>query len=394
MIRHLKELLPRLAAAKLFPIHKGHLPTLINLTLSVTNSCNSKCKTCNIWQQKKSSTKNNNSRPELTSQEVYKIFEKIGPVFFFNISGGEPFLRSDLLTLIEYGAKFLRPTVIHIPTNGLLPKKIEQTTRKILQGLTSWSNEKISLTLKPSFDGIGEEHDCIRGVPGNYQKLLETLKLLKKLKDEFPRLKVGLGTVISTFNSDSLEKIIAKAEELNPDTYISEIAEERHEMNNWHRGITPASSVYAKVIELFKENTFNRLARSKGMELLTQAMRFEYYNLTALWLEKQEQIIPCYAGITNIHISSTGEVWPCAILADKNSLGNLRDSDYDLWTLWRSPKAEEIRSQIARKKCDCPLANQAYANMLLHPETMLKVFMLILRAKLLRVTETTPEDQI
>ncbi|MFQ9703508.1 MAG: hypothetical protein ACLR0U_17550 [Enterocloster clostridioformis] len=35
--------------------------------------------------------------------EIEKIFKNMRPVYFFNMSGGEPFLRPDLPEIVELG---------------------------------------------------------------------------------------------------------------------------------------------------------------------------------------------------------------------------------------------------------------------------------------------------
>jgi hypothetical protein len=54
-------------------------------------------------------------------------------------------------------------------------------------------------------------------------------------------------------------------------------------------------------------------------------------------------------------------------------MGRLRDFDYDFWSIWHSERAREIREFIKRRNCWCPLANQAYSNMLASPVTMARV---------------------
>jgi hypothetical protein len=54
-------------------------------------------------------------------------------------------------------------------------------------------------------------------------------------------------------------------------------------------------------------------------------------------------------------------------------MGNLREHDYDFWTVWRSAAAQEMRRSIKAGECFCPLANAAYTNMLLHGRTVMKV---------------------
>jgi MoaA/NifB/PqqE/SkfB family radical SAM enzyme len=360
-------------------------PAPINLTLSVTNKCNSRCRSCDIWKIYPAEKKR--LANELSIEEIEKVFKSVGPVYFFNISGGEPFLRSDLPKIVAAGCRYLSPTVVHIPTNALMPDRIEATTIEILE----WMQEHapgVKLTLKPSMDGVGKDHDWVRGVAGNYKKLMETVSRLGALRKKYPHLKLGVGTVISTMNIHKLPGIIDAAMALDVDTYISEIAEERAEMRNVDSDITPPHEAYSKAINPFKNATRERLMEAGGMELLTQAMRVVYYDVTKRWLKDRRQILPCYAGISNVHLSPYGEVWPCAVLGDSKSLGNVKDAGLDFWKLWHGEKAQEVRASIKRKECDCPLANQNYANILLSPSAMTQVTSEILKSRVRRLKRT------
>jgi MoaA/NifB/PqqE/SkfB family radical SAM enzyme len=377
--RSVRELVPKLAGYRLAYEGLAAPPAPINLTLSITNMCNSRCQSCDIW--KIYPAEKDRLKEELTVEEIERIFASVGEVYFFNISGGEPFLRKDIVDIVRVGAQQLNPTVVHIPTNALSPQRIAGLTEEILVGLQRWS-PGTKLTLKPSFDGVGEFHDWVRGIPGNYDKLLETLGLLRDLRAKYDHLRVGVGTVISTMNIDHLPEIIAQSQTFGVDSYISEVAEEREEMRNVGTGITPSHEQYGEAIAAFRAETFDRLKEARGLELLTQGMRHFYYEITRRWIRDQKQVIPCYAGISNAHISPYGDLWPCAILASGKSLGNLKDADYDFWSLWHSSRADEVRASIKRGECDCPLANQAYANMLLSPRAMANVGVTVAKAKL------------
>jgi MoaA/NifB/PqqE/SkfB family radical SAM enzyme len=377
--RSVRELVPKLAGYRLAYEGLAAPPAPINLTLSITNMCNSRCQSCDIW--KIYPAEKDRLKEELTVEEIERIFASVGEVYFFNISGGEPFLRKDIVDIVRVGAQQLNPTVVHIPTNALSPQRIAGLTEEILVGLQRWS-PGTKLTLKPSFDGVGEFHDWVRGIPGNYDKLLETLGLLRDLRAKYDHLRVGVGTVISTMNIDHLPEIIAQSQTFGVDSYISEVAEEREEMRNVGTGITPSHEQYGEAIAAFRAETFDRLKEARGLELLTQGMRHFYYEITRRWIRDQKQVIPCYAGISNAHISPYGDLWPCAILASGKSLGNLKDAGYDFWSLWHSSRADEVRASIKRGECDCPLANQAYANMLLSPRAMANVGVTVAKAKL------------
>lgn len=377
--RSISELVPKLAQYRLAYDRLAQPPAPINLTLSITNMCNSRCQSCDIW--KIYPAQKDRLKEELTVDEIDRIFRSVGRVYFFNISGGEPFLRKDIVDIVRVGVKHLQPTVVHIPTNALGPQRIAALTEELLVGLQTWS-PGTKLTLKPSFDGVGEFHDWVRGIPGNYDKLLETLGLLRDLRQKYDHLRVGVGTVISTMNIEHLPEVIAQSQKFGVDSYISEVAEEREEMLNVGTGITPTHQQYGEAIAAFRAETFERLKEAEGLELLTQGMRHFYYEITRRWIRDRKQVIPCYAGISNAHISPYGDLWPCAILASGKSLGNLKDADYDFWKLWHSSRADEVRASIKRGECDCPLANQAYANMLLSPRAMANVGATVAQAKL------------
>ena len=372
------EIAPRLARFKASWYGIGKPPAPINLTLSVTNKCNSRCRSCDIW--KIYPAEKDRLVEELTLDEIERTFRSIGPVYFFNISGGEPFLRKDLPKIVEIGCRQLSPNVVHIPTNALMPARVEAMTVELLEGMQRYAPDTL-LTLKPSMDGVGDDHDWVRGVAGNYDKLMETVGRLLALKKEYPNLRVGVGTVISTMNIHKLPGIIDAAMGLGVDTYISEIAEERNEMRNVDSDITPPHHAYRAAIAPFQEATARRLEDARGMELLTQSMRHFYYDITADWLKEQRQILPCYAGISNAHISPYGDLWACAILGGDGSLGNVKDVGYDFWKLWHGERATQVRASIKRGECDCPLANQAYANILLSRRALGEVAKRTARAK-------------
>lgn len=345
-------------------------PRPINVTFSVTRNCQSRCRTCFIWKH--------GSGKELQLPQIELLFRSIGWTYFFNVSGGEPFLREDLPEIVRLACRHMRPAVIHIPTNAMSPERIESMTRRILDVITEEAPGTV-LTVKPSMDGIGAAHDEIRGVPGNFQRLLDTLERLKKLRETYRFLHVGVGTVVSRYNAENLGRIIDFAGTLGVDTYINEVAEEREEFFNLGSGITPDGGSYGEIMEVFKKAVRSRM---KGMNLLsrvTTAMRLVYYDIVTEYLRTGTQVIPCYAALLNVHVNSDGGVWPCAILAYKAQMGVLED-DSGFHEIWNSPTAARVRRSIRNRECACPLANQAYSNMLLDPGSLLRVIWTALTA--------------
>lgn len=364
------DLLPRIVGYKLSRYGLCPVPAPINLTFSVTNMCQSRCKTCNIWRLYKQDREMLSQ--ELTLPEIESIFASMGHAYFFNISGGEPFLRRDLPEIVQAACKHLTPKVIHTPTNALAPEVIEKQVAEILDIIAA-TGRQIHFTIKPSFDGVGTKHDEIRGVAGNYEKVLDTLGRLRKLKEKHPNLEIGLGTIISRFNLDSIAETAECAAGLDVDSYISEIAEQRTELFNTQDRITPSADEYRTAVEAFNRGFGSATASDNSVSAMTLAFRQVYYRIAIRTMEEQRQVLPCYGGLSNVHINPYGDVWPCCILGYDRPMGNLRDHNYDFYRIWRSSQADEVREHIRRGRCHCPLANQAYSNIMCSPGALLQV---------------------
>ncbi|HOK53892.1 MAG TPA: SPASM domain-containing protein, partial [Armatimonadota bacterium] len=143
--------------------------------------------------------------------------------------------------------------------------------------------------------------------------------------------------------------------------------------------ITPSAEDYEKAIRVFSEESRRHLAGAGKLGKTTGAFRLIYYDLVVRILRQKRQVLPCYGGISNVHISPFGDVWPCCVLGYEYSFGRLADYDYDFWKIWNSSRADEVRSYIKAGNCWCPLANQAYSNILLSPITMAKVTGVLLK---------------
>ncbi len=367
---YLKEVLPKMIQYRLARsgIISSGLP--LNLTFSVTNICQSRCKTCNIWELYSKHPEKRDQ--ELSLDEIEKIFRSMGHVYIFNISGGEPFLRSDFTEIIKLACRYLTPGIIHIPTNAIAAHLVEKKVQEILRFLKT-DFPSVHLTVKPSLDHIGNKHDEIRGIPGNFQKAMTLYQRLKALQPGFSNFHVELGTVISTWNVNDIEEIASFVTSLGMDSYRNEIAEQRSEMFNTEHDITPSADDYEQATDYFvhqiKANMRNRLFFHR----ITSAFRLVYYALAIRILREKRQVIPCYAGISNAHLSPYGDIWACCTLGYDKSMGNLRDHNYDFKAIWNSQDAKEIRTDIRNGACHCPLANQAYSNILLHGPSLLKV---------------------
>ncbi|HTY44327.1 MAG TPA: radical SAM protein, partial [Patescibacteria group bacterium] len=148
----------------------------VNITVAVTNKCTSLCKTCNLGRNyiKNPKIADNDLKPE----EYKKIFQNIGRnnVFWFVFSGAEPFMRKDIVEICKYAYDYCRPNVIVLPTNSLSPD-IAPRVKELLEYC-----KKTIINVNLSLDGVEKDHDEIRGIKGNFEKVMTLYKELKELK--------------------------------------------------------------------------------------------------------------------------------------------------------------------------------------------------------------------
>ncbi|RME86323.1 MAG: radical SAM protein, partial [Caldilineae bacterium] len=242
-------LLPRLPAYWAF--RRFGWPRLypFSVVISVSFRCNSRCRTCDVWRK---------PNDDMSLDEWDRVFANLGrAVEYLTFTGGEPFLRKDLADMVISGYRHCRPSYITIPTNGLLSDRILAQVDRIC---SECRGTDIGINL--SLDGVGEEHDDIRGVPGNWEKAMETWQGLKTLKKKHGNLIVTVHTVISRFNQHRFPEIYEGLRFLEPDSYITEVAEERVELDTVGWGITPEAEAYAPIADFLSAEA--RRAPAKG----------------------------------------------------------------------------------------------------------------------------------
>lgn len=331
-----------------------------NLTLTLSTRCNSHCKTCNIWKKQED---------ELSLAEWELILKSLaGTPYWVTVSGGEPFMHKEIVEFCKLVYDHCHPGILNIPTNAILkdiPEKVEQ-----IAGYC----KKSQLIINLSLDGIGPKHDEIRGVPGNFEKFERTLKSLLLLREKFSNLTVGIHTVVSVYNIDFLEQIEKYTRASGADQFITEIAEQRVELDTIGMSITPILMEYGDVVQRLIHSP--KLDNRNRISKINRAFREQYYQMAYHTLVEERQTLPCFAGWASAQIYCDGTVWPCCVRA--TPLGNLRLVNYNFPRIWLSDKTNEVRDSIRAKDCFCPLANATYTSMLYDLPTLSSIISRIL----------------
>jgi len=178
----------------------------IHLTFFLTRRCNARCPFCFYLKTDKPSEFD----PELSLDDIEKISGSMDKLLWLAFSGGEIFLRDDLVEISGVFYRNNKPAVMLFPTNGLLPELIRERTERILK---KCPNSIIAVKL--SMDGLYHEHDALRNTPGSFEKTMSTYHALKGLLDAHPNFELGINTVFCSENQDRTDPIIDFVNTLN-----------------------------------------------------------------------------------------------------------------------------------------------------------------------------------
>lgn len=166
--------------------------TLQEFWIHLTNRCNLSCSHCLFSSAP--SEKDTLCLETITSyvKEAYALGCRL-----FVISGGEPLVHPELLSLVEM-ILALNDTEVVILTNGVLLEKV----------FADKAFEKSRVHFQISLDGLPKEHDAIRG-RGSFAKLEKNIVWLHKTGYSF-----SLSVCLHPLNIQSLEEVVTLAHAL------------------------------------------------------------------------------------------------------------------------------------------------------------------------------------
>lgn len=157
---------------------------LKSLNISVIDSCNHRCTMCSIWK--------NGQQPVLSLEFMREALGRSQPslseVIDLSLTGGEPFLRKDIIKLTQAILHFLpKIQILFINTNGSMPKRVVEYAVAV-------SRMSPKTIISVSLDGGRDVHKRIRGVD-SYDKAIETLRLVNGLG--LPNVSAMISTTIT-----------------------------------------------------------------------------------------------------------------------------------------------------------------------------------------------------
>ena len=341
-------------ASRLF-IKRG-LP--VNLIFFVTSRCNLLCTHCFYWE------KLNKSRNELSLDEIETISRSLPNLLSVSLTGGEPYLRPDLPEIAAAFERNSHVRNIQIPSNGLL---VEKTVTRLKRLLGKVRRARVCTGV--SLDGPEDVHNRIRQNPKSFQRALETLAELKKLKPFFPNLSVGVALTVSSAIQFRLDEFYRLVEErLQPDAITITLV----------RGDPLDPSLKQVDLNLYHDFSRRVVAYRRAHSLtngwtdrMVIAKEEETYRLIGEAAAATHRISPCYGGELIAVLSETGEVYPCETL-DK-SMGNVRSFGGNFARLWKGELARQGRRYQKELACQCTYECAMSVNTLFNPKRALRI---------------------
>lgn len=308
------------------------------LNYAVTYRCDSRCKTCSIWK-----------KPEVLELDLSDIREltKKNRFSWVNLTGGEPFLRRDIVDIANVFSERGRLFLLNMTTNGLRPKHIEREAF----GIAELKIPRITMVV--SLDGSERVHDSVRGRSGSWENAVDTFIRLKSLESRKKGFRVFFGYTLSDLNGGDFRRALEAVRRV----YTKAVADDFH-VNLFHTSHHYYSNSGCMNASQACEDV-KSIKELKGTNLKpTSIIQKIYLDLCIKYLRESKAPIPCKAVRSSVFLAPSGDVYPCTIFNRK--LGNLKDYKYSLEKMLDSAEAKKAIDDVGRVCPQCWSPCEAY----------------------------------
>lgn len=304
-------------------------------TFILTWRCNAKCIMCDIWKKEKSG--------ELDILDIDKILKEIREVRVIRLTGGEPFLREDLIKIVNLIAENTKTRIVQITTNGLLKEKITNFIK---------SNTHKNIHLKISLHGYEANHDKIMQYNGAYGRALETIDTLNGMKEKYKFYLAITQTITDMESYHDSKKIRLICQKLRL-PYLPVIAYKNANLYKNEQDIKTAETSFICYGNFSKKDLETVLkdlmASTKKIDNFYERIVKKYY-LKGLYnrliLGRNRQNPECVALRNHIRLLPNADIPVC--LYNPQIAGNLLE--HTLKDIWDSAKIKRLRKQIVECK--------------------------------------------
>lgn len=287
----------------------------LNGTVIVTYRCNARCTMCNRYKAP--------SKPE---EEIsIETIKKLPQMYFTNITGGEPFIRSDLKDIVR--ELYKKSDRIVISSNGFF-------TDRIIDLCKEFPNVGIRI----SIEGLEDTNNAIRGLENGFNRGYTTLKKLVEMNHP----DVGFGMTVQDANAKDLVPLYELSNEMNMEFATASLHNSFYFVEA--KNIIKDRPMVAQNFE----NLINELLKSNSPKKWFRA----YFNHGLInYIYGQKRLLPCDMAFDTFFIDPYGDVMPCNGTKEKEVMGNLNEQSWD--ELWASEQADKVRAKVRGCNRNC-----------------------------------------
>ncbi|MGC8691076.1 MAG: radical SAM protein [Caldisericum sp.] len=277
----------------------------------ITSQCNLKCKHCYASLLK---------GPNLSFDKVKAIIDKLllFGLSWITLTGGEPTLRDDLLSIVQYCKK--NNIGVDLLTNGAATG-----SQKFVELLDAGIDQ-----IHFSLDGISNiTHDEIRGVKGAFDRTLENINFCVRYRNEKKlTTKIGVDFTLQGENKKDVPFLIDFFDNLGIDVLIvnnvwlvgraidnkSEVEITSNEVSSSFNLISQNYSMKKRSFELYL-STFPNESRFLNLKYSIRLPTFQGVCPagSTIYINPQEKALPCYSLVlfeeTNPEVSKYLRYW-------------------------------------------------------------------------------------
>ena len=298
------------------------LPLPKEVCIIVTYRCNAKCNMCDVWHYP---TK---AGEEITIDDIKKLPSGLR---FINITGGEPFIRTDIEDII----KVIRPKTerIVISNNGFFTDRIVKLCDKFQD-----------LGIRISTEGLQKTNDEIRKIPEGFDRTLRTLLTLRRMgiKD------IGFGMTVQDLNCKDLLPLYELSDALGYEFATATLHNSHyfHKSDNRIEDKEMVCNEFSKLItELLRSNSVKKWFRA-------------YFNYGLMnYIYGGERFLPCEMGTESCFVDPSGDVLACNGMDEKVPMGNIRGNSFE--EIWNSEEAAKVRNIVKSCEKQCWMVGSA-----------------------------------
>jgi radical SAM protein with 4Fe4S-binding SPASM domain len=287
------------------------------IDIEPNNTCNFKCAHCHVtyWDKK----------PAYFNRDTFtQVLQQLPHLMKVKLQGmGEPLLNKELIPMLQAGEA--RGIQMHFHTNGSIGDRDKAAQ------LVQLKNTHITYSIDGATAATFEQ---VRA-GSRFDRIVENVLMLTKLRDLNSKLLVSAWTVITQKNIAELPQIVQLAKKLGLDY----IAIQPH-LTSWGKDEMRAHTDEIQVAtesDLFAKQLAEAqsVAATEGIDLLVnESNRFS-------------QKKPCPLPWNTSYIAANGDVVPCCVIADADvaKMGNVFETDFQ--EIWNAPAYQTLREQIA-----------------------------------------------